>query len=190
MMPLYVKVGRLWRNTQSPDTILGIQVFLFVIRILCLQLVDFGTHLTTQMVYGLLGFHYVKVARVYYTIEVLQRKAVMIPCAVCPHRPDEQREDCFRILTQIICEIEDTMIVQRYCHTDIMQRRGIALQVFDGIGIGVEHIRTLKHRLRLRGNALKQIVEIGINTSYHVRADTFAHKIHQNRLLPSFQLFM
>ena len=63
MMSLYVEVGRLRCNAQSLDTILGIQVFLFVIRILYLQLMDFGTHLTTQMVYGLLGFHYVKAAR-------------------------------------------------------------------------------------------------------------------------------
>ena len=51
MMPLYVEVGRLWRNTQSLETILGVQIILFVIRILYLQLVDFGTHFPTQMVY-------------------------------------------------------------------------------------------------------------------------------------------
>ena len=78
------------------------------------------------------------------------------------------------------------MIIERDCHTDIMQRRRIALQTLNGVGIGMKDIRVVQHLARLLRSPLQQIVVVGIDTGYH----SFTQTCHQSSLLASLQFLM
>ena len=81
------------------------------------------------------------------------------------------------------------MVIESDRHTDIVQRWCIALEVLDGINVGMEHIRAIEYALRLVGAALNKIIVIGINTSYHIAAKRLAlEEVHQHRLLTTSKI--
>ena len=106
---------------------------------------------------------------------------------VIPDAPYEQGEDSLGIAGKEIVEVEDLMIVQRNSHADGTQRRSIALQVLDGVGIGVEHVRTAQHGSARLGNTLYQIVVVGIYTAYKITTRILGQQPHQHRFLTAFQ---
>ena len=59
--------------------------------------------------------------------------------------PDEERPYRLGIRIQETLKIEKIMVIERHHHTSFVQSLGIALIVFDGVGIGVEDVRTLQH---------------------------------------------
>ena len=59
------------------------------------------------------------------------------------------------------------MVVERYRHADIAQRGRIALQVLDGIGVGVQHVGILQHLARRFAGALSEEVVVGIDAGEH-----------------------
>ena len=81
------------------------------------------------------------------------------------------------------------MIVKRHGDTHVMQRRRITLEILDGIDVGMEDIRALKHPFRLSCAPLNHIVIVGIHTGYHVLAQRFSfEEVHQHRLLSTRQI--
>ena len=67
-----------------------------------------------------------------------------------------------------------------------MERRGVALEILDGIDIGMEDIRTIQYLLRRNRHPMHQVVVVGIHTGNHIPAQRLAfEEVHQHRLLPT-----
>ena len=187
-MTLNVEICGLRCHSQRLDVFLGFQVFLLVIGKFVLQLPHLRSHLMAQVFYRRLRIGNVEASRVDDPCKVCHGETVMLSRAVSPDAPDKEREDSLGILLQIVFEFEDAVVVERYCHTDVMQRRGIALQVFYGIGVGMKDVGVFDDSLRLRCSALQHVVVVGINTCYHVWSHLSADEVEEHRLLAPLQL--
>ena len=87
-----------------------------------------------------------------------------------PYIPHKEWEYGFGILSEILGEIEDGMVVECHRHTYIVQTGGIALQVLNGIAIGMEDIGILYYLPGLWRGTLHEVVVVGIDTCYHALA--------------------
>lgn len=74
-------------------------------------------------------------------------------------------------------KVKNAAVVERRHHADIVKRRGVALKVLDGVGVGVKDIRVLAHRFRQRRDALQQIVIVRIHTGNHATAQARPERI-------------
>ena len=153
-MALNIEIGRLWCDAQRLDLFLRLQIGLLIVRKFVLQLMYFSINLPPQMVYRGLWVEDTKASRICYAIEVRQRETVVIACPIGPYRPDEQWEYGLGVLAHIVVEIKDTVVVQRDSHTRVVQRRSIALQVLDGIGISMKHVGAFYYLMRLSRSTL------------------------------------
>lgn len=64
-----------------------------------------------------------------------------------PDVPDKELIDGLTIFLQISVEVRDGMVVERNCHTNIVQARCIALEILYCIDVGVEHVGVVHHFL-------------------------------------------
>ena len=184
MMALNIEIGGLGGDTQGSDIVLGGQILILGIGVLALKLIDLGMYLALDIGYRRSRVLNIETTGVGNAVEIGDGELGIEAVAIHHDRPHKQREQGLAELREILAEVEDAVIVERDRHADIMQRRGVALKILDGIHIGVEDIRTVEDTARLTGAALNKIVVIGIDAGYHIATKGLAlQKIHQHRLL-------
>ena len=81
------------------------------------------------------------------------------------------------------------MVVEGNHDTGFVQRWRIALQVFNGVSVGVEDVRIGCYLLRHLGGALHEIVVISVHAGNHVTSYLVHQQIHQHRLFASIKTF-
>ena len=113
---------------------------------------------------------------------------LIIWCSVIPNAPNEQRENGDGILAQKLVHVENHMIIERYGHANIVQRRTETLQILDGVGIRVKDIRIGNDFLRRQRSSLDEEIIISIHASNHVLAHLLRKQVHEHRLLSALQL--
>ena len=181
MMPLYIQISGLCCYSQSLYILFHSQVGSLGIGIFVLELPYLPCHLSAQLLYVRISCLETEVAHFYDMVEIGNSELSINSFPVKPYAPHEQRENSLAVKTQILFKIEDGAVVQRNSNAHIVQAGGIALQVFDGVCIGVKHVRTMVYGARHRRGTLQEIVVVGIYTGYHTFADIFRNQIHQHR---------
>ena len=81
----------------------------------------------------------------------------MQTATIVPNAPNEEGVDGQAVLEEVFMEVEDGVVVEGYGNTDVVQAGGIALEVFDGIGVGVEDVGVVTDFARERGCVLKKM---------------------------------
>ncbi len=189
MMALNIKIGGLRRYTQPLDVLLRGQILFFGIGEFALQLVNPGMHLAPDLRDRTFRTLNAEATGIDHLAEIGNGKTGVIAVTINHDRPDEQGEYRLGELAEIGSEIKDAVVVERHRHTDIMQRRGIALEVLNRIDIGMEHIGALEDSAGGIGAALQQVVVVGIDTGNHILAQRLAlEEVHQHRLLTPGQI--
>ena len=108
--------------------------------------------------------------------------------AIEPYVPHEERIDNLGETAQVAVEVENVVVVEGDSHADIVERRGVALQVLDGIGVGVEDVWAVDNLLRGGRGLLDKIVVVGIDAGNHITAHAVGHEPHERRLLATVEL--
>ena len=80
------------------------------------------------------------------------------------------------------------MVVECHSHTHVMERRGVALQVFYGVGVGMEHVGIAEYLLRCWRRTLYEIVVVCVYAGYHIASNPSLDEAHQHRLLATVQM--
>ena len=120
--------------------------------------------------------------------EIAHRELAVMGRAIEPYVPHEERIDNLGETAQIAVEVENLMVVEGDSHADIVERRGVALQVLDGIGVGVEDVWAVDNLLRGGRGLLDKIVVVGIDAGNHITAHAVGHEPHERRLLATVEL--
>ena len=74
-------------------------------------------------------------------IELCHGEIAVMCGAIIPNVPHKKGVNDFGIVLHEGFEIKDVVVVEYHRNHDVAQGRCITLQVFDGIGVGVKHIR-------------------------------------------------
>ena len=75
------------------------------------------------------------------------------------------------------------MVVEGGHYAGLVQTFGIALVIFDGIGIGLEHVSAVVYLAGSGCHTLQKVVVIAVYTSHHVVAQPGTQLIHKHRFL-------
>ena len=153
-----------------------------------LQLFNPLSHLAPNILNYLFSLFYREVSGFDDLVEIADGEVAIFRSAIVPNAPDEEREDSLRILPQIFGTVENRVVVQRDSHAHLAQRLGIALQVLDGIGIGVEDIGIANQFFRSWRDTLNEIVVVSIHAGNHVLSCALRQHVHDGRLLATLQL--
>ena len=145
MMPLHIKIGCLRGNAKAEQFFLQCQIAFFGIGVVALQLPNLGIHLPPQVQQLLRGMLNAEVARFNNAREVGDAELGIARRAVIPDAPHKEGEDGLRVGSHELGEVEHQVVVERHRHTHIPQRRSIALQVLDGVCIGVKDIGVVQN---------------------------------------------
>ena len=95
----------------------------------------------------------------------------MVAAAVGPDVPGEERPDGARIVTQEMLEVEEPPVVERCHDAHLLEGGGVALVVFDGVGVGVEDVGAHADGARGVRGSLHEVVVVGIHAGNHVGAE-------------------
>ena len=120
--------------------------------------------------------------------KVGERELAVVGCAVVPDVPDEERIDGAGILSQILLHVEDAVIVERHGDTDLVERRGVALHVLDGVGVGVEDVRVGDDGARCLGLALDEVVVVCVDTGNHALSRLAGEQAHEHCFLAPLKM--
>ena len=188
VVALYIKIGSVGGDAQLLERFLHVEVGLLGIWVLALQLSHARAYLTAHALQYLRCFLNGEMSRLDDAAEVADGEQLVDAHTVVPDAPDKEREDGLRVLAHELGHVEHLMVVERDGNAHLAQRRRVALQVFDGVGVSVEHVGILEHLARAFGGALHQIVVVGIDAGYHVRSRLPRQQLHHGSLLAALQL--
>ena len=117
--------------------------------------------------------------------ELMHRKRIAVMPAIEEYVPQEQRIDRLRIELQESGKVNQHTVVQRCLHADFMQAFGIAMEVFDGVGVSLEDVRTAVDLVRYVRLALQQEVVVAVHAGYQAFAQFGGVQgVHQHHFLP------
>ena len=137
----------------------------------------------SELLKSLFGVRYAYGVEAHYAAEVLHGEWRKIALAVKPYIPQEERIDNLRVEAEEGSKVDERSIVESALHAHTVQTFGIALEVLDGIGVGMKHIGALNDTVRSTRCALQQVVVIAINAGYHMATKTLAKVVHHRHLL-------
>ena len=176
----HIEISGLRCQSQRKQTLHERFVSVASLRENLLQTTDFRIYAVAQRLQRLFGMVEIEAFDENDVEKIEHGECGVAPVAVSPDVPYEKRPDNFRILLEKRFEIEDAAVVERGHHTHVLERRGITLEVLNGINISVEHKRVSTHLPRsFRCFALHQIIIVGIHTGNHGRAEAVAQIVHQ-----------
>ena len=92
-----------------------------------------------------------------------------------------------RILAQVFGDVENLSVVERHGHANVAQRGREALQILDGVGVGVEDVGIVEQLARSLGVALNQEVVVGIDAGNHIAPDLVRQQLHHRGFLASLK---
>lgn len=149
---------------------------------------QFAVHAFAYLLQCLLGFEDVQLFDGGDVVEGGEGKVIVAAAAMEPDEPYEEFVNDFGILTQVLLEVEEVAVVEGCHHADVVEGRGIALVTLDGIGVGVYDVGVLKHPNGTGCLALKQIVEVGIDTGNHAGSQGLSEFVHHGGFLAAIEV--
>ena len=183
MVALYVEVGGLGRHAQLLQLVFQRHVRLLGVGVEALQLHHLAAHLVPHVGDAVGRVLHGEVPGLDGLVEVGDGELGVVGRAVVPDAPYEEGEDGERVLPHVFLEVEHLVVVERHHHAHVVQRWRVALEVLNGVDVGVEYVGVAHDVLRgLRGPLHEEVV-VGVDAGYHVLAHVVAHEVHEHLFL-------
>ncbi len=90
-------------------------------------------------------------------------------------------------MLQISLTVEHAAIVERYCHTHIVERGRVAEHIVDGIGLCMYDVGIAEKLAGCGSMTCAENIVIGIDTGYHCFSQTVGEHMHEHGFLAPFQ---
>lgn len=188
VMALDVEVGVVRTESEGGELCLEGGEFAFRLGIVLLEICHFAVGIVAHSFDGIRIVHHVESFHIDDVVERGERKLREAVGTVYPDGPYEEFVDGFAVGLEIAFKVEYGAVVEGSHHADLMQTRSVALEVLYSVCIGVDHIGVVEHEGRIACVSHEEVVEICIDTGYHVSSESFAQTVHHGDLLASIEV--